>query len=100
KLSVSPLRYGAGMKGKIGQSLEYGLPVVSTKIGTEGMNLAPEHHILEAEATADFAAQILRLHEDANLWNRLSLNSQAAIKPYTPKLIQSKISHILELQLQ
>ncbi len=37
KLSVSPLRYGAGMKGKIGQSLEYSLPVVSTKMSEFGI---------------------------------------------------------------
>ena len=39
RIFVAPLRYGAGMKGKIGQSLEYGLPIVSTSIGVEGMNL-------------------------------------------------------------
>ncbi|HHP7229819.1 MAG TPA: tetratricopeptide repeat protein, partial [Xenococcaceae cyanobacterium] len=48
RVFVSPLRYGAGMKGKIGQSLEYGLPIVSTDIGIEGMNLIPEKNILVA----------------------------------------------------
>ena len=37
RISVAPLRYGAGMKGKIGEALAAGLPVVTTRIGAEGM---------------------------------------------------------------
>ena len=36
KTFVAPLRYGAGMKGKVGQSMSLGLPVVTTAIGAEG----------------------------------------------------------------
>ena len=96
KLSVSPLKYGAGMKGKIGQSLEYGLPVVSTSIGTEGMNLAPEDNILEANNTVKFANQILRISQDKFLWNHLSLNAKKAIASYTPDVIKEKLRQILE----
>jgi O-antigen biosynthesis protein len=95
KLSVSPLRYGAGMKGKIGQSLEYSLPIVSTEIGTEGINLTPEQDILEANNTLDFAQQILRLHNDAELWSKLSSNSFSAIRPYNPQKIQQQLAAII-----
>ena len=96
KLSVSPLRYGAGMKGKIGQSLEYSLPVVSTRIGTEGMNLVPEQQILEADHALNFAQQILRLYTDVNLWNLLANNSQDAIKSYSTSVVEEQLSHILD----
>ena len=96
KLSVSPLRYGAGMKGKIGQSLEYSLPVVSTSIGTEGMNLAAEEHILVANTTSEFADRILRVYHDAVLWNRLSKRSTEAIAAYTPKAIQEQLHQTLD----
>ncbi|MEN9518108.1 MAG: hypothetical protein RLZZ381_696 [Cyanobacteriota bacterium] len=96
KLSVSPLRYGAGMKGKIGQSLEYSLPVVSTPIGTEGMNLVPEQDVLEATNSLNFAQQILRLYTDKHLWNLISSNSHQAIAAYTPKLIKEKLRQILK----
>ena len=96
KLSVSPLRYGAGMKGKIGQSLEYGLPVVSTSIGTEGMNLIPEQQILEANEPANFARQIVRLYTNVSLWNSISANSNAAIAKYTPLAIKEAVTQILE----
>jgi glycosyltransferase involved in cell wall biosynthesis len=36
RIFVAPLRYGAGVKGKIGQALEFKLPVVTTEIGAEG----------------------------------------------------------------
>ena len=96
KLFVSPLRYGAGMKGKIGQSLEYSLPIVSTKIGTEGMNLVNERDVLEANNTKDFAVQILRLYNDVGLWHKLSANSTSAIALYHPQQIQKQLSRIVD----
>ena len=96
KLFVSPLRYGAGMKGKIGQSLEYGLPIVSTEIGTEGMGLIPEQNILEANNTQDFARQILRLYNTRELWQQISNNSHQAIAHYHPEKIKQQLSAILE----
>ncbi len=74
--------------------MEYSLPVVSTKIGTEGMNLSPEQHILEANNTVDFAQQIIRLDRDATLWNYLSGNAQQAIADFSPEAVQQKIEHI------
>jgi O-antigen biosynthesis protein len=96
KLSVSPLRYGAGMKGKIGQSLEYSLPVVSTHIGMEGMNLVAEKHILAANSALDFAQQIIRLYTDADLWNTLSSNASKAIANYTPDAVKSQIEAVFQ----
>ena len=96
RIFVSPLRYGAGMKGKIGHSLEYRLPIVSTEVGTEGMNLIPEQNILVANNTEDFAQQILRLYQDASLWHRLSLNSSQAISTYTPEQVKQNISILMQ----
>lgn len=78
-LSVAPLRWGAGVKGKINQSMSYGVPVVSTAIGAEGMYLVEEESILIADAPADFAAQILRLSRDQALWKKLSDNGRRNI---------------------
>jgi len=74
RLSIAPLRYGAGTKGKIYTSLSHGLPCVSTSIGAEGMNLVDEKDVLVADSAAAFAEQVVRLHEDPVLWNRLSAN--------------------------
>jgi O-antigen biosynthesis protein len=96
KLSVSPLRYGAGMKGKIGQSLEYSLPVISTHIGMEGMNLVAEKHILAANNALDFAQQIIRLYTDADLWSTLSSNSPGAIANYSPDAVKLQIEGVFQ----
>ena len=52
RLSVAPLRYGAGVKGKVGESMAHGLPVVTTRLGAEGMGLQHEHDVLVAEGAA------------------------------------------------
>ena len=76
RVFVAPLRYGAGMKGKIGQSLSLGLPIVTTSIGAEGMGLETEKHVLIADSADDFAAAVARLYEDLSLWKMLSENGK------------------------
>ena len=50
RVFVAPLRYGSGMKGKIGQSMSYGLPVVTTSIGAEGIMLQDDETALIADS--------------------------------------------------
>jgi glycosyltransferase involved in cell wall biosynthesis len=73
-LSVAPLRFGAGVKGKINQSMSFGVPVVSTSIGAEGMHLTHEKNILIADGPREFARHVIRLHRDPELWTALSTN--------------------------
>jgi glycosyltransferase involved in cell wall biosynthesis len=72
RVFVSPLRYGAGMKGKIGHAMSHGLPVVTTSVGAEGMRLTDGENTLVADGAAAFAAAVVRLHEDELLWSKLS----------------------------
>jgi glycosyltransferase involved in cell wall biosynthesis len=78
RLSVAPLRYGGGIKGKIVSSLSYGVPVVASAIAAEGMELQHEENILVADTPRDFADQVVRLCEDDALWRRLSHNGHQA----------------------
>jgi GT2 family glycosyltransferase/SAM-dependent methyltransferase/glycosyltransferase involved in cell wall biosynthesis len=71
-MSVVPLRYGAGIKGKIGTSLSYGLPCISTAIGAEGMGLVEGDGVLVADEPAAFADAVVHLHQDASLWRSCS----------------------------
>ncbi len=71
RVFVAPLRFGAGMKGKVGQSISHGLPVVTTQIGAEGMDLQNEKHLLIADDPRDFADAVVRLYRDEILWQRL-----------------------------
>ncbi len=74
RLSVAPLRYGAGVKGKINTSLAFGVPVVTTTIGAEGMNLEQGEHVLIADKPEAFTDAVVALHSDAALWARLAEN--------------------------
>lgn len=72
RVMVVPLRYGAGIKGKIISGLAHGLPVVTTQLGAEGMGLVHEEHVLIADGEAEFAAAVVRLYSDEDLWRKLS----------------------------
>jgi GT2 family glycosyltransferase len=72
RVMVAPLRYGAGLKGKITHSLANGLPVVTTSVGAEGMLVEDRTHLLIADSEQAFAERVVELYEDAHLWARLS----------------------------
>lgn len=72
RVSVAPLRYGAGIKGKIGTSLAVGLPVVATPLAVEGMSLTDGDNVLVAEGAHNFVNAIVSLYKDELIWNRLS----------------------------
>ncbi|CAN5226747.1 glycosyltransferase [soil metagenome] len=69
--SVAPLRFGAGIKGKVNQSLARGLPVVATTCAVEGMFLRDGDDVLVADDAEAFADAIVRLASDSGLWTRL-----------------------------
>jgi glycosyltransferase involved in cell wall biosynthesis len=74
KLSVAPLRFGAGVKGKINQSMAFGVPVVATSVAVEGMELNDREDILVADEPEEFARALIDLCESEELWTRLSEN--------------------------
>jgi GT2 family glycosyltransferase len=82
RLSVAPMRYGAGVKGKINQSLACGLPVVATSNATEGMFLEDGVSVLIADSPTDFADQILRAYGDEALWESLCAGGLAVMKEH------------------
>jgi glycosyltransferase involved in cell wall biosynthesis len=77
RLSVAPLRFGAGVKGKINQSLAFGLPVVATTLAIEGMFLEHGQSVLVADTARAFAEAVVTLYEDRELWLELSHNGLA-----------------------
>ncbi len=77
---VAPLRYGAGTKGKVTQALANGLPVITTPIGAEGLDLVDGESAIIAESNSDFVNAMRRLERDPELWQRLSENGQRCMK--------------------
>ena len=96
RVFVAPLRYGAGMKGKIGQSLSYGLPVITTSIGAEGFNLTQELDITIADSPEDFAESVLTVYNSGDLWNSFSKASLKTVKQYCVSAIEGKLKILIE----
>lgn len=96
RIFIAPLRHGAGMKGKIGQSLSQGLPVVTTTIGAEGMGLTHEREALIADDPREFANAIVRLYRDEALWSRLSEAGLALMRArYSKSAVASQLLSLL-----
>jgi O-antigen biosynthesis protein len=74
KVSVAPLRFGAGVKGKINQSMAFGVPVVATSLAVDGTELRDREDILVADDPRDFSEALIEVYESEELWNRLSEN--------------------------
>jgi glycosyltransferase involved in cell wall biosynthesis len=73
---IVPLRAGGGMRVKILNALAQGLPIVSTTLGCEGIQVTPERDILVADTPADFAAAVRRVLDDPALARRLAENGR------------------------
>lgn len=93
RLMVVPLRYGAGIKGKLGESLSYGLPVVTTTIGAEGFGLTDGEEALIADEPQAFAGAVVRCYEQQDLWEHLAEHGRQHIeKHFTPEVVAEVIN--------
>lgn len=96
RVFVSPLRYGAGMKGKIGHAMALGLPVVTTTIGAEGMSLVDGEDAVIRDGAEAFAAGVVSLYRDAVLWQRLSTRSQEIVRErWSPDAMRGRLDELL-----
>jgi glycosyltransferase involved in cell wall biosynthesis len=82
RMSVAPLRFGAGVKGKVNLSMAHGQPVVATSCAVEGMHLRAGEDVLVADDAQGFADAIVRLYEDEALWTRLRDNALVNVEKH------------------
>lgn len=75
RLSIAPLRYGAGIKGKVIEAIFHGTPVLTTPIGAEGLFVDGEI-IRVATDARNFADTFLEMYFDENLWIDLTRKCQ------------------------
>jgi glycosyltransferase involved in cell wall biosynthesis len=76
-VAIVPLLSGSGTRLKILEAMAAGVPVVSTSIGAEGLELEPESDILLADAPNEFADAVVRVLTDRDLALRLSARGQS-----------------------
>lgn len=77
RVFVAPLRYGAGFKGKVAQSMSYGLPCALTSVAAEGMGFTDGLDCLIGDEPDKFAEAVIRLYTDQRLWREVSDKSVA-----------------------
>jgi glycosyltransferase involved in cell wall biosynthesis len=82
RLSVAPLRFGAGVKGKVNQSMALGVPTVVSSVAAEGMYLVHGLNALIADDPASFADAVVQLWTSTELWKRISTNGRENIREH------------------
>ena len=100
KVCLAPLRFGAGIKGKLVEAMQCGTPSVTTEIGAEGMHGSFEWDGIVANAPQEFAAAAVELYSDKTLWQKSQENGVIIINNFYSKEIHGAklIEQILNLQ--
>jgi GT2 family glycosyltransferase/glycosyltransferase involved in cell wall biosynthesis/Flp pilus assembly protein TadD len=97
RVSIAPLRYGAGMKGKIGEAMAHGLPVVTTSIGAEGMGLVSGETVLISDSHQEFADHIITLCTNDDTWQSIaSAARQLVLDNFSPQKVSFKLVEMLQ----
>jgi glycosyltransferase involved in cell wall biosynthesis len=69
---AAPLRLGSGVRNKVIEAMAAGLPVVTTRLGAQGLSVAHGRELLLADGAESFARELVRLLRDRRLPERLS----------------------------
>ena len=79
-IGVCPLRVGAGVQNKILEYMSLGIPVVTSKVGLEGLDATPDQHLLVANQPAEWASQIVRLLSTPDLRKDLAYRGRTFVE--------------------
>jgi GT2 family glycosyltransferase/glycosyltransferase involved in cell wall biosynthesis len=80
RVFVAPLLSGAGIKGKVLESMAYGLPTVLTDVAAEGTGLTHGISTLIAEKAEEWVDGIIKLYDDEKLWQKFAENQSTLVK--------------------
>ena len=95
--SLAPLRFGAGVKGKINMAMSHGVPVIATSTAVEGMQLRPDIDVLVAEDAACFVDAVVRLSSSEELWSTLSRHGLDNVNEhFSPKAASATLHRVLD----
>lgn len=78
-VNIVPLFFESGTRYKILEAAVCGVPVVSTSLGAEGLELSHDKHLLIADSAQDFSKSVIRLLNDSTLRTRLSSECQQKV---------------------
>jgi O-antigen biosynthesis protein len=95
-ISVAPLRFGGGMKGKVNEALAHGIPVIATSTGAQGFHANNGEEMIITDDPVEFAGAILRLIDDPQLQRKIGLAGQALNERYcSPEAVSANIDDLI-----
>ena len=95
-VSIAPLRFGAGMKGKIGEAMAAGVPVVTTPVGAQGLKASIGSDLFVEEDAEGFARRVVQLLGDAPLRSRVGAAGRAFIENhYSPQAVRERLRALI-----
>ncbi|MBD9478484.1 glycosyltransferase family 4 protein [Pseudoxanthomonas sp. PXM02] len=80
RVGLAPLRFGAGVKGKVNHYMAFGVPTVATPSAVDGMHLQHGRDVLVAGDASGFADAVQRLLDDETLWALLSQHGRENVR--------------------
>ena len=96
RLTVAPIRYGAGIKGKVAMSLAYGVPAVLTSCAAEGMEIHDGDIAMIRDEPDAFADAVLTLYDDPTRWAAMSADALTFVeKTYGAALGRRRLADII-----
>jgi glycosyltransferase involved in cell wall biosynthesis len=96
-VAAVPIRYGGGTRVKILESFAHRVPVVSTTLGAEGLDVEDGVHLLVADHVDEFAAAIVRLMEDAALRTKIADEAERLyLRRYDGRAADEGVRRLLE----
>jgi glycosyltransferase involved in cell wall biosynthesis len=98
RVALAPLRFGAGMKGKVAEAMAHGVPVVTTTIGAEGIGLVDGETALIVDSPRDSAQAVESIFRDDDRWYRLARQGQAFVRAsYSPEAVLPAVRQLMTL---
>ncbi|AFY95602.1 glycosyltransferase [Chamaesiphon minutus] len=99
-VSIAPLRYGGGMKGKVNEAMSIGLPVVTTNVGAQGLNAISGKHLLIADEPKDFAEAVIGLLKNPDYRTEIGLAGQQLTADLcSPEVVEKVIVELIDSQI-
>jgi len=98
---VAPLRFGAGMKGKVCEAMAAGVPVVTTTVGAEGICAVPGRDLLVADDPAGFAGAVVAVLVDGSMAASVGAAGAAAVtRQCAPAAVRPEVHALLPEVMQ
>lgn len=80
RVNLAPLRFGAGLKGKVFDGFEAGTPTVTTQVGAEGIAREDVWGCVQSDEPEQFSAAAVRLYREVDFWQQVQQNGRSILK--------------------